>query len=277
MAGHKDTEWNSVSSDEVSATIYLNKLKQFSRDTFSGHALDSDVILQRTFLFIREILHMDCAFFGELIAPGAGGIKGVIGNSLLAETLSGQRLDLLSRLTEEVIVFTADDEGEREMINTLLDGYPVMSGISVPIECEDGPRGVLAVCARDARELSAAKILFVKSMGSVIALFLQSREVMPNFDIKHARLVIEAKRVWEGTVDALNQLVVVLDEEATIIRVNMTIEHWQLGTVNSHIHNSGPQWLVGDLGQPAVVWAYRLGGGECSVEPSLSFFPAHDR
>jgi len=61
---------------------------------------------------------------------------------------------------------------------------------------------------------------------------------MPNFDIKNARHVIEAKRVWEGTVDALNQLVVVLNEDAEIIRVNMTIEHWKLGTVNSIIHNN---------------------------------------
>lgn len=245
MSGIKDKEHNTdCSSDDVSATIYLNKLKEFSEDTFGGHGLDSDVILHRTFQFIREILHMDCAFFGELIARGqAGGIKGIKDDKLFSETLTGSRLEILALLTEEVTVFSDEDEGDREMVNHLLDGYPAMTGICVPIECEDGPRGVLAVCAVDVRELSAAKILFVKSMASVIALFFQSLELMPNFDIKNARQVIEAKRVWEGTVDALNQLVVVMNEEADIIRVNMAIEHWELGTVNSHIHNNAPNLI----------------------------------
>ncbi len=240
MPGIKDKEQNLHSSDEVSATIYLNKLKQFSEDTFSGHGLNSDDILHRTFQFIREILHADCAFFGEIIGSGhAGGIKGIKDDSSFSEALSGSRLDALSILTEEVSVITEEDEGDRELVSHLLGGYPIMTGISVPIECEDGPRGILAVvCTGITYDLSAAKILFVKSMASVIALFLQSLELMPNFDIKNARHIIEAKRVWEGTVDALNQLVVVLSEEAEIIRVNMTVEHWELGTVNSHIHNS---------------------------------------
>lgn len=239
MSGENDTSQGLSGTDEVSATIYLNKLKKFSEDTFHGQALDSDAILHRTFQFIREILHMDCAFFGELTSSGQdGGIKGIKDEKLFAETIHGTRLQLLELLCQEVYVITEDDEGERELVNRLLDGFPVMSGISVPIECEDGPRGVLAVCATDVRELSAAKILFVKSMASVIALFLQSQQLMPDFDLKYARQVIEAKRVWEGTVDTLNQLVVVLDDEADIIRVNMAIEHWNIGTVNSHIHKS---------------------------------------
>lgn len=239
MSKIKDTKNNDVSSDQVSAAIYLNKIREFSEDTFSGHSLDSGVILHRTFEFICEILHMDCAFLGELIAPAqSGGIKGVMDGQLISESLSGIRLELLSLLTEEINVFCDSDEGDREVASTLLNGYPVMSGISIPIECEDGPRGVLAVYATSARDLTAAKILFVKSMASVISLFLQSRELMPNFDIKNARLVIEAKRVWEGTVDTFNQLVLVLNQNANIIRVNKAIQHWELGTVNSHINDS---------------------------------------
>jgi len=173
--GIKDKEQNLHSGDEVSATIYLNKLKQFSEDTFSGHGLNSDDVLHRTFQFIREILHADCAFFGELIGSGqSGGIKGIKDDSLFSDTLIGSRLEALLILTEEVTVITQEDEGDRELVNHLLDGYPVMTGISVPIECEDGPRGVLAVCSVGEYDLSAAKILFVKSMASVIALFLQS-------------------------------------------------------------------------------------------------------
>jgi PAS domain S-box-containing protein len=239
MSRMKDTQQNSGSSDQVSATIYLNKIKEFSKDTFNAPSLDSDAILNRTLVFIREILHMDCAVLGELSAYGQyAGIKGVIGDQLINEPVTDLRHEMLSVLTEEINVFTDSDEGDREIASALLNGYPVMSGISIPIECEDGPRGVLCVYANSVKELSAAKILFVKSMVSVISLFLQSRELMPNFDIKNARLVIEAKMVWEGTVDTLNQLVVVLNEDANIIRVNKAIQIWQLGTVNSHINES---------------------------------------
>ena len=244
-SGTDDSQHTSGSSDQLSATIYLNKIKEFSKDNFSGHSLDSDAILHRTFEFIREILRMDCAILGELNAAGQhGGIKGVMDDRIISESLTGMRLELLSLLSEELTVFSDSDDGDREIATTLLNGHPIMSGISVPIECEDGPRGVLCVYATSVKDLSAAKILFVKSMASVISLFLQSRELLPNFDIKNARLVIEAKRVWEGTVDTFNQLVVVLNEDANIIRVNKAIQIWQLGTVNSHINASAENLIL---------------------------------
>jgi len=247
MAEKSDPDNELSISGEVSAKVYLNKLKEFSDDTFVGQPLDSDAVLHRTFQFIQQILHMDCAFFGELTESGnSGALKGIKDGHLFSEDINGKRLKLLTLLCREVNVFTEDDDGDREVISSLLDGYPATSGISVPIECDDGPRGVLVVCCRDARDLSAAKILFVKSMASVVTLFLQSQNMMPDFDIKYARQVIEAKRVWEGTVDTLNQLVIVLDEEGYIIRLNMTIEHWQLGTVNSHIKQSAEQ-LINDI------------------------------
>jgi len=240
MTGMKDKQQNQSSSEELSATIYLNKIKEFSEGTFSGKDLDADAILNRTLQFILEMLHMDCAFYGEFVATGkSGGIKGIKHNSMFSEALTESRLDSLTLLTEEAMVITVDDEGGREVMSHVLDGFPTMSAITVPIECEDGCRGVLAVCATEERNLSVAKVLFVKSMASVVALFLQALELMPNFEIKHARQAIEAKRVWEGTVDALNQLVVVLDENADIMRANMAVEHWQLGSINSYIHQSG--------------------------------------
>ena len=173
----------------------------------------------QTFQFMREVLQMDCAFLGELFATAkTGRIRGMVEDRLFNEELTGLRMETLTSLCEESNVFGADDDGDREIANMLLNGYVAMSGISVPIECEGGPRGVLAVYSTAVKDLSAAKILFVKSMASVISLFLQSQELLPNFDLKNARLVIEAKQILEGTVDSLNQLVVVLGEDGMMQR-----------------------------------------------------------
>lgn len=45
------------------------------------------------------------------------------------------------------------------------------------------------------------------------------------------RLVEQAKLEWEVTVDSLPQLVVIVDEEFNILRVNRTLERWALGGV----------------------------------------------
>ncbi len=42
-----------------------------------------------------------------------------------------------------------------------------------------------------------------------------------------------AKMAWEGTVDALPQIVCVLDQEGTVTRANRAIETWGLGSVTS--------------------------------------------
>ncbi|MBI1424641.1 MAG: PAS domain S-box protein [Gammaproteobacteria bacterium] len=255
-----DTGRDTVSSDQLSATIYLNKIKEFSEDTFSALTLNSDLILNQTFQFMREVLRMDCAFLGELLARGqTGKIRGMVEDRLFNEEVTGLRMEALSSLCEESNVFGADDDGDREIANILLNGYVAMSGISVPIECEGGPRGVLAVYSTDVKELSAAKILFVKSMASVISLFLQSQELLPNFDLKNARLVIEAKQILEGTVDSLNQLVVVLGEDGKIMRVNKAIQHWELGTIGSNIHETAENLInkITPAGIPETLFGWQ--------------------
>ena len=45
------------------------------------------------------------------------------------------------------------------------------------------------------------------------------------------RNIERAKQEWEATVDSLNQLVGLLDDRGSIIRANLTVEHWQLARV----------------------------------------------
>jgi len=48
---------------------------------------------------------------------------------------------------------------------------------------------------------------------------------------RNIKLVIEAKHQWEAVMDALPQLICLVDDEGAIIRSNKTIERWQLGSV----------------------------------------------
>ncbi len=81
-------------------------------------------------------------------------------------------------------------------------------------------------------------------------------------DREQARLIERAKREWEASVDALPQLICLLDRQQRVVRGNRTIERWGLGQVIEikgkdvhtllHAHCSDPQcYLVSFLQQ---VW-----------------------
>lgn len=52
------------------------------------------------------------------------------------------------------------------------------------------------------------------------------------------RLVEQAKLEWEVTVDSLPQLVVIVDEQFDVLRVNRTLERWALGGVRDVLGRS---------------------------------------
>ena len=51
--------------------------------------------------------------------------------------------------------------------------------------------------------------------------------------VANLQKVVEAKHQWETTLDALPQLVCLIDEHGLVIRANRTLETWQLGEVRS--------------------------------------------
>jgi signal transduction histidine kinase len=56
----------------------------------------------------------------------------------------------------------------------------------------------------------------------------------------HERLaaIEKAKREWEFTVDALSEMVCLLDPDGTVLRANRVVEHWGLGSVSAAIGKS---------------------------------------
>lgn len=62
----------------------------------------------------------------------------------------------------------------------------------------------------------------------------RSRKTIENNNKKNlADTLSRAKKQWELAVDSLPQLVIAMDDEAKIIRVNRTIEKWGIGTVTN--------------------------------------------
>ncbi|MGB5729230.1 MAG: PAS domain S-box protein, partial [Thiogranum sp.] len=95
-----------------------------------------------------------------------------------------------------------------------------------------GHAGVGALCGKsDARSLHA--IVTVLSL----AVSRASAELAHTANLQQ---VVQAKHQWETTLDALPQLVCLIDEHGLVIRANRTLETWRLGEVRSirgtHVH-----------------------------------------
>jgi len=88
-----------------------------------------------------------------------------------------------------------------------------------------GHAGVGALCGKsDARSLHA--IVTVLSL----AVSRASAELTHSANLQQ---VVQAKHQWETTLDALPQLVCLIDEHGLVIRANRTLETWRLGEVRS--------------------------------------------
>lgn len=234
-----ETDNNNTSLNQISAQLYLDKLREFSENSLLRIEDDSEQALERSLSFISQILPIDCAIVAEVNEEGnKAAFKSVLGVELERGSFSNERAEIVSILTKEVNVFCGEDEGNREVASFLLNNYPVLSGISVPIVCETGPCGILAVYSKEDYQFTQSKVLFLKSMANVIALFLKSNALFQQIEVRDTQRVINAKREWESAVDSMTQLVIVLDGNSNIVRTNRAIEYWGIGTVESHIGTS---------------------------------------
>ena len=123
---------------------------------------------------------------------------------------------------------------------SFLQEHGLSGGLFASWPCGDGNLALFAGYARagappgesDARSLHA--ILTVLSL----AVRRASAELA---HIANLQQVVQAKHQWETTLDALPQLVCLIDECGLVIRANRTLERWQLGEVKSirgaHVHD----------------------------------------
>ncbi|RMF12982.1 MAG: PAS domain-containing hybrid sensor histidine kinase/response regulator [Candidatus Dadabacteria bacterium] len=88
---------------------------------------------------------------------------------------------------------------------------------------------------------------------------------------KQLRLLERAKREWEGSVDSLDEVVVITDDRGTVIRINRAAERWGLGTVQELVGRNLVDLLPRELiekigwGQPGAETTVDPDGGEWDV------------
>jgi PAS domain S-box-containing protein len=114
----------------------------------------------------------------------------------------------------------------------ILERHNLCTGLFVLVSCRGGSLAVLAGNSGSGPAFSAADAMFLRAMTNLLVLAVEREQT----ELAHARnmqQVIQAKHQWESTLDALPQLVCLIDEEGHVIRSNRTLESWGLGDVTS--------------------------------------------
>ncbi|MEA2080122.1 MAG: PAS domain S-box protein [Pseudomonadota bacterium] len=113
-----------------------------------------------------------------------------------------------------------------------LHEHGLRAGLFAGVPCGEGS---LALFAGDARagalswESDACSLHAIVTVLS-LAVRRASTELAYTANLQQ---VVQAKHQWETTLDALPQLVCLIDEHGLVIRANRTLETWQLGEVRS--------------------------------------------
>jgi PAS domain S-box-containing protein len=122
----------------------------------------------------------------------------------------------------------------------ILEKYALGTGIFVIVPCRDGNLAALAGNPESGVVFSGQDALFLRAMMNMLSLAVESEHA----ELVHTRnmqQVIQAKHQWESTLDALPQLVCLIDENGHVIRSNRTLKAWGLGEVSSvrgkHVHD----------------------------------------
>ena len=85
----------------------------------------------------------------------------------------------------------------------------------------------------DSNELWMRTSIFILLASFGLFADFTSRKIIEKNNINNqAKNIARAKKQWELTVDSLPQLVIAMDYDTRIIRVNRTIETWGIGEVN---------------------------------------------
>jgi PAS domain S-box-containing protein len=160
-----------------------------------------------------------------------------LGKQLLDQARQPETTDL------EEIISSKDPRqgGIYRSSRTFLQEHGLCDGLFVIVPCGPGSLGLFAGDARGSGSLfgeSDARSLHAIVTVLSLAVRRASTELA---HIANLQQVVRAKHQWETTLDALPQLICLIDERGLVIRANRTLERWQLGEVRSirgvHVHD----------------------------------------
>ena len=123
---------------------------------------------------------------------------------------------------------------------SFLQEHGLSGGLFASWPCGDGNLALFAGYARAGAPSGESGARSLRAIVTVLSLAVR-RARTELAHIANTQKVVQAKRQWETTLDALPQLVCLIDERGFVIRANRTLERWQLGEVRSirgtHVHD----------------------------------------
>ena len=123
---------------------------------------------------------------------------------------------------------------------TFLQEIGLSAGLFASASCGQGSLALFAGHTRDGAQSGKSDAHSLYAIITVLSLAVR-RASAELAHIARLQKVLQAKHQWETTLDALPQLICLIDAHGHVIRANRTLETWQLGDVKSirgtHIHD----------------------------------------
>ena len=202
-------------------------------------SMDIYDLLHRSVNIIATGLSMDYVLVQDINAIDANShFNASIGwDRTTSEGLANTLVEL-SRLNgrDELEDITADDDQmQGRILNpspAFLEKYKLDIGMIVTVPCGCGILMVFAGRSESGSDFEEADARFLRAIMNLLSMTV----VHNHAELLHflnMRQVIQAKHQWESTLDALPQLMCLIDENGYVIRTNRTLETWGLGDVTS--------------------------------------------
>ncbi|MEN8800582.1 MAG: PAS domain S-box protein [Thiogranum sp.] len=159
-----------------------------------------------------------------------------LGKQLLELALHAESTDLEEISSGEGTLYG----GIYRLSPAYLQALGLSGGLFACAPCGEGNLALFAGHARSGARYGESDARSLRAIVTVLSLAVR-RASTELAHIANLQQVVQAKHQWETTLDALPQLVCLIDEHGLVIRANRTLERWQLGEVRSvrgiHVHD----------------------------------------
>jgi PAS domain S-box-containing protein len=114
--------------------------------------------------------------------------------------------------------------------SAILEEYGLAAGTFVTVPCVDGRLAVFAGSSGSGSAIAVSGAVTLRAIMNMLSLGFECEyEKLANS--RNLQQLVQAKHQWESTLDALPQLMCLIDENGHVIRTNRTLETWGLGDV----------------------------------------------
>ena len=201
-------------SDDVEAVLHAG-IEIVAEELSLDHVLVMDCVAQGTKLRVRSVSNSLKAYQGRLIS----------------ELISVENENNFA-WHRETIVNDIREAQEPSLLRRFLDQEGLASGFAVPITESGVLIGFLFAASRVAWAFNHAVVEYLRATVRVLSLAMERAGLRKSQEANIENL-IQAKQEWQAIVDALPQMVCLLDEEGRVVRANRTLELWPLGTIKT--------------------------------------------